>query len=404
MPTLNQARFIGAAIDSVFAQDLEALELVVQDGGSTDGTLELLAGLAARHGPRLRWESAPDTGPADAVNRAVARARGEWLGWLNSDDLYAPGAVARALAAFERNPGWDIVWGEGEHIDDDGAPLGRYPTRGPEWPLERWADGCPVCQPTVFMRRSAFQALGGLDATLRTAFDFDLWLRWLEERPGRAGFVAERQAYSRLHAGGITLRLREQVALEGMQVVHRHLGAAPAHWLLSLFDEEMAGLPLDDDAADEPPRLRLLRLVQAAEAWLSPSALASLRTHVSGHRALQIATRDLFAAVHGDGWADERLALRIRQPAPALSAVRICGRHVGPKGSALRLVARRKGQPDRHHEVPRPGAFAWALPLGDLPPGARGVWEVECPGPFVPSLGDSRSLSFILERLEGIRE
>ncbi len=92
MPTLNQRAFIADAVRSVFAQDLPGLELVVADGGSCDGTPSLLAELAEQHPGRLRWVSAPDSGPAAAVNRAVALAEGEVIGWLNSDDCYTLGA------------------------------------------------------------------------------------------------------------------------------------------------------------------------------------------------------------------------------------------------------------------------------------------------------------------------
>jgi glycosyltransferase involved in cell wall biosynthesis len=99
MPSLNQAEFIVSAVQSVLSQSYGHLELIVADGGSTDGTLALLQqqqGLDSR----LRWMSEPDTGPADALNKALRRARGTIVGWLNSDDLYAEGAIDRAVQAL----------------------------------------------------------------------------------------------------------------------------------------------------------------------------------------------------------------------------------------------------------------------------------------------------------------
>jgi glycosyltransferase involved in cell wall biosynthesis len=92
MPSLNQRAFIGEAVRSVMAQAIDGLELVVQDGGSLDGTLDELAALSAEFAGRLRWASAPDAGPAEAIHRAVLAARAPVVGWLNSDDLYTPGA------------------------------------------------------------------------------------------------------------------------------------------------------------------------------------------------------------------------------------------------------------------------------------------------------------------------
>ena len=266
MPTLDQAAFLREAVASVLAQGIPGLELVVQDGGSRDGTQAILAELAAAHPGVVHWVSEPDDGPADAVNKALARARGTIVGWLNSDDLYAPGAAARALQAFADRPEQVMVYGEGEHVDVGGRFIARYPTRGTDTPLAAWADGCHICQPTAFFRREVPATIGTLDTTLRTAFDYDFWLRLLKACPGRIGFVPEVQARTRLHAGAITLRLRERVALEGVQVIHRHIGPAPAHWLLTHFDELMRELP---SGSAEAPGLHMLRLVQRAEPSLS---------------------------------------------------------------------------------------------------------------------------------------
>jgi len=96
MPSFNQAQFIDASIASVLNQSYRLLELIVADGGSTDGTQAALARWQAVDA-RVRWISEPDQGPADAVNKALALARGTYVGWLNSDDLYTAGALVRAL-------------------------------------------------------------------------------------------------------------------------------------------------------------------------------------------------------------------------------------------------------------------------------------------------------------------
>lgn len=403
MPTRNQAAFIRSAAASVLAQD-EVSELVVADGASSDDTPRILQDLAAAHPGRVQWVSEPDAGPADAVNRAVARARGEVIGWLNSDDLYTPGAAARALQALAARPEAVLVYGEGEHVDEHGARIDRYPTLGPEAPIAAWADGCPVCQPTVFFRRDTFLALGGLDVTLRTAFDYEFWLRIWKTYPGRIAFVPQVQALSRLHAGGITLRMREQVAMEGLQVVHRHVGPAPVHWLLTHASEALAPCPFDAD----PPSVRahLLALAEQARAWLAPDGVAEFGRQLAAHRAWQLARTGFVADVHADGWAPPVLALRIRQPAQPWRQLRLWGRHASPRGGPLRLsLLDAGGQPLWRGGVGANGPLRMVLPLPSGAPGDALQLALHSEASFVPAVLDARStdrraLAFLLDAVE----
>lgn len=400
MPTLNQAAFIAESIDSVLSQDVDGLELVIADGGSSDGTLEQLADVVARHPDRVRWSSAPDAGPAQAVNAAVAQASGAVIGWLNSDDLYTPGAVRRALDHLQREPSHVMVYGEAEHVDQHGRRLAAYPTQPPSAPLALWADGCPICQPSAFFRRDVFQALGGLDTSLRAAFDYDFWWRLLAAHPGRVGHLAEVQARSRLHAAAITMRFRERVALEGMQVVHRHLGGAPAHWLLTHYAERQAQHPFQGEPADLVADLRAL--AQVAAPWLAAGEMSRLDTHLAGHRALQLARPGFYAPVHADGWAPPVLDLRLRQPAQPVTRLVLACRHASPRGGALQLdIATPADGPLQVH-VRRPGRFEIELQVHDRRPGARLVYRVQCRQPFVPAdcergSHDRRSLAFLVD-------
>lgn len=236
MPSRNQSAFIGEAIESVLGQDYPRVELIIADGASSDDTQDVLGRFARRHA-NLRWFSEPDTGPAQALNRALALVRGTVIGWLNSDDLYAPGAIARAVSAFARQPDWLMVYGHGEHVDVQKKPIERYPTQLPSTPIEAFAQGCFICQPSVFFKRTQLVLLGRLDESLKTAFDFDYWLRAFAAFPQRIGFIDVVQAYSRLHDDCITLRQRRQVMLEGMRVLSRHLGHAPNEWAMTYVDE-----------------------------------------------------------------------------------------------------------------------------------------------------------------------
>lgn len=238
MPSLNQAAFLTEAIESVLDQDWPHLELLVSDGGSTDGSLDILQAMQGSD-PRLQWVSEPDDGPAHALNKALQRVKGTIIGWLNADDRYTPGAVTRAVNALTHDNNLLMTYGEGRHIDDKGNDLGPYPTVPDVPPVEIFQDGCFICQPTVFFKRTLTVMLGPLDQRLGTAFDFDYWVRTFKAFRHRIVYLPAVQAHSRLHQDCITRNQRYTVALEGMQVLSRQLGAARGHWVLTYLEEAL---------------------------------------------------------------------------------------------------------------------------------------------------------------------
>lgn len=407
MPTRNQCQFIEASVASALAQAEGLggpLEIVVTDGASTDGTPELLQRLAQAHPGVLRWISEPDRGPADAVNKAVALARAPLVGWLNSDDLYTPGAGARAVAALQARPDWVMVYGEGEHVDLHTAPLGRYPTHPPDRPLARWSDGCPICQPSAFFRREVFLALGGLDLSLRTAFDFEFWLRLFRAHPGRIGFLPQVQALSRLHDEGITLRMRETVAMEGMAVLHRHLGSAPGHWLLTYASEALRDCPFDADPA--ALRRRLDELVVQATPWIGAAGVELVRRGLRHHRGWIVARPGFAADVLADGWTPAAMSMRVLQPAPPCPRLRLWGRHVAEGAGTLHLsLETAAGDQVWQGQVTRRGSFERMVALPPAEPGSRQSLILRSSPPYVPARTrsgnhDHRELGFMLDAVE----
>jgi glycosyltransferase involved in cell wall biosynthesis len=198
IPTLNQAAFLRKCIDSCLAQNLPEHEIIVVDGLSTDGTQEILAG----YGDKVRWTSEKDRGKSDAINKGMARARGEVVGWINSDDYYAHGGVLRrVLSFFEADPELDILYGDGLMVTADGTPFRTY--RG--WELRSLNDvlirpAGIALQPSLFFRRHLFAEAGGLSVEMDWAVDCDLWPRMFP-RARKIRYTPEVFACAAYHPG-----------------------------------------------------------------------------------------------------------------------------------------------------------------------------------------------------------
>jgi glycosyltransferase involved in cell wall biosynthesis len=222
-PVLNGERFLRETLESVLAQEGPAIELLVVDGGSTDDTLAILRA----YGDRVRWISGKDRGQADAINKGVALTGGDVVAYLNADDVWLPGAVARAVEAFAADPGVDVVYGAAQFVDADGRTIAPYPTQPLTRPnLER---ACPVCQPASFVRRTAWERAGGLATGHDYAFDYDLWAR-LEAAGARAVMLEEIVATSRLHDQAKSLAARPAAYREAVEVAQRYFGYVAPTW------------------------------------------------------------------------------------------------------------------------------------------------------------------------------
>lgn len=272
MPCLNAIPFLREAVDSVLSQP-ECLELLVADGGSSDGSLDLLDELTTTE-PRLRVVSRKDAGPADALNQAIACARGTLIGWLNADDLYTPGSLSRGYEALKSHPDWIMVYGEGEEFNKAGYHQ-RYPTLTPDYGIEGFRSHCFICQPTILFRKTMFIMLGSFNKRLKTAFDFDYWLRAFDSFPQRIGFIPEIQGLTRLHETTITSRERTMICIEAIQLIARYFGTAPIDRLYHY------GLELQDGIAEVPNGLTLLehlsQIANDVEPYLKSKDLQAFR-------------------------------------------------------------------------------------------------------------------------------
>jgi hypothetical protein len=178
-PSLNQGPFIRPTIESVLGQDYPHIEYLVMDGGSTDGTLEILKS----YGERVSWVSERDRGQSHALNKGFQRAKGEILGWINSDDVLLPGAVTKAVEAFRKDPGLGMVYGEGFILEEDGSVRCRFPYSEPFdlWRLVCYWDS--ILQQSVYMRKTALEAIGWVDESIHWGMDWDVFIRMAKSFP-----------------------------------------------------------------------------------------------------------------------------------------------------------------------------------------------------------------------------
>lgn len=176
VPSFNHAHFLPRTLDSILGQDYRPLEVIVADGGSNDGTVDLLKEYAERH-PELTWLSEPDEGPADAVNKGLARVTGDIIGIQSSDDVYYAGAFREVAEAFAADPDCGFVYGDVEGIDEQDNVI--YRRSLPDFSWEAFFGvSMSLPQSSIFFRRTVAERAGGWNARYYGC-DLDYWLRLL---------------------------------------------------------------------------------------------------------------------------------------------------------------------------------------------------------------------------------
>lgn len=219
-PSFNQAPFLRRTIESVLSQAYPQIEYILVDGGSTDGSLEIIQDYADR---LAHWESIPDKGQTDAINKGFALANGKYLAWLNSDDIYQPGAIEEAVTYLENHPHVGMVYGDCTFIDAHDREIGRFPSAQTDYSsLRRGYVHIP--QQSAFFRADLWQKVGPLDPSFYFAMDYDLWVRLAREAslvylPGQVW------ASFRLHGDAKTIAADARCWPEMLRVHYREGGS-----------------------------------------------------------------------------------------------------------------------------------------------------------------------------------
>jgi glycosyltransferase involved in cell wall biosynthesis len=294
-PSFNQGRFIRATIESVLSQDYPNVEYIIMDGGSTDDT----ADVARPYSDRLTFVSESDRGQSHAINKGFAMARGAIVAYLNSDDIFLPGAIRHAVDALQADPALGMIYGDGYQIDIDGAVISHFQAtqKFELWRLAHLSDY--ILQQTVFWRKSAYDAVGQFDESLYYGMDWDMFIRVglrypVKYIPEHMGAIRE-YATAKTFSGGAR-RIRELV-----KIIRRHTGLVfpPAMFVYGLttyekiwngWIERLIPAPL------ERLRAKLQRIV----------------TRVT-HRIVGYVVRD-YQGWYADGWASRRAHLMLQPP------------------------------------------------------------------------------------------
>ncbi len=345
-PSLNQGRYLPAAIDSVLGQDYPRIEYLVVDGGSRDDSLEILAS----YGDRLTWVSEPDEGQAHAINKGFRQARGSILAWLNSDDTYAPGAIAKVVETFESHPGIGLVYGNGSILDEAGDVVGGFDGIEPFslWRLVHVLDY--VLQPAAFFPRDAVLQVGLLDERLEFGMDWDLWIRLAARHD--VLYLKEQLAFSRVYATTKTStggwrRIRELRRLAG-----EHSGR---FWTPGV---QLYGLDTLGERLGARGWSGYKSTVRRAQGWLIRRIIARL-------------------PLHADGWLGPRGKLLV--PRYWQRAEVVLEAHRVPPGKGLTVEIIAEGRRLARAVAGRPGSFCMRL---ELPDGNRPFVELDVNSDF----------------------
>lgn len=386
-PTFNMAHFLEESIQSVLSQGYDKLDYVVLDGGSRDGSVEILR----RYEHRLRWVSERDGGQAAAINKGWHMTHGEIFAFLNADDTYLPGALTAVARHFRSTPNAGLIYGEAFHVDVKGEIIDRYPTR--PFSYDDLAEQCIICQPAAFLARETYVEAGMLNSSLHFALDYDLWLRVAKRYPVRK--VDDFLATSRMHMDNKTLSNRRRVFQEILGAVKAHYGYVPQEWLHGyacyLLDRK------DQFFDRSKPSIPSHLLSLALGMWHNPHQLGRYWAEWKRNTGIS----QTFTGRWEDGWISRTYASELFVDTDH-DLLRLTGRHNAPIQN-LSLSVAIDGLRLDERRVGTKGPFLLEISLPDSARGKTCSVTVEANRTWRPAVGgDYRRLSCVIDELQTV--
>lgn len=237
IPSFNKAAYIARTLDSIFDQRYPALEVIIQDGGSNDGTVDIIKKYARRYPKVIKWVSAPDGGQLNAINTGLNKASGQILTFINADDIYTPDSLTAVGQAFFLHP--QIYWlaGEGDVINENGIVIHTFTNWYKRLLLHknrRWILLVTnyLMQPSVFISRTAYMKYGPFTGTKTSVMEYALWLKLAQTSMPLV--LPQALTAFRLHTDSLTSNYYQSILKEDTRIVNQYTSnklIIALHWL-----------------------------------------------------------------------------------------------------------------------------------------------------------------------------
>lgn len=239
IPSLNKEKYIKSTLESIVSQDYPNLEVFIQDGGSSDGTIEIIKRFAKKHTAIIRWESKKDKGQTDAINEGMKKVSGEIVSYLNADDVYSKGALKKVGEYFAKHPNTFWIAGKGKTIDGKGRKASEWVTDYKSFLLKLNNYNLLLMvnylmQPSVFLSMKAFREYGPFTGK-RNVMEYDLWLKLGRKQMPR--IIDSYLSSFRLYKDSISMREFKETLLEDERIMRKYTDNAVLvglHWLHNL--------------------------------------------------------------------------------------------------------------------------------------------------------------------------
>jgi glycosyltransferase involved in cell wall biosynthesis len=229
IPSMNQSEFISETLDSIFAQDYPNFEIFIADGGSIDATKDVVSEYQMRYPGKITYSSFTDGSHSAGVKRGIEATTGEVIAWINSDDVYTPGAFWEVSKFFIFNSSEYIVFGDNDYVDDNLEFLYKYPIKHSEKFSEfrtYLINFCQIPQPSLFFRRNLLQYVEGPNSKI---IDYEMWLRW--SRDFKFNYLPVKLSLSRLHGNSITMNAEKKLLNGIIQTVYSEYHVISYPWV-----------------------------------------------------------------------------------------------------------------------------------------------------------------------------